>query len=74
MVVAALKSSLRATTPSGDEAKRLAEELNQIPTRPGVSMRAFRDALQDLLSTASTHQDSRTGDAFLRYLSVLAEE
>ena len=74
MVIAALNSSLRATTPSGDEAKRLAVKLNQIPSQPGVSMRAFREALQDLLSTASKHQDSRSGDAFLQYLSVLAEK
>ncbi len=73
MLIAAIKSSLRATVPSGDDAKRLAEKLNEIPAMPGVSIRAFREALQQLLSTANANHDPRSGDAFLRYLSVLSE-
>ena len=73
MVVAAMNSALRGSTPSGDEAKRLAEALNQIPAEPGVSMRAFREALQQLLATASANHDPKRGDAFLGYVSMLSD-
>lgn len=74
VVVAAMRSCLRATTPNGQDAKSLAEKLNAISTRPGVSMRAFRDALQQLLAVASANHDPRRADAFLGYLAVLAEQ
>jgi hypothetical protein len=73
MVINAIHSLLRSTTAQGEDAKRLGERLNQIPDRPGVSFRAYRDALQHLLSTAKSHQDPRSSDAFLRYLALLAQ-
>jgi hypothetical protein len=73
IVVAAIQSFLRGTTPSGDDAKELATRLSQIPQRPGISLRSFRDSLQQLLAMSNSHRDPRSGDAFLRYLAMLAE-
>jgi hypothetical protein len=36
-------------------------------------MRAYRQSLQQLLKVANTNHDPRLGDAFLRYLRMLAE-
>jgi hypothetical protein len=73
MAVSAIHSVLRSTTAQGEDARRLAERLNQISERPGVSVRAFRDSLQQLLSTAKSHQDPRSSDGFLRYLALMAQ-
>ncbi len=73
IVIAALNSTLRASTPSGDDAKRLAEQFSAISSQSDVSMKAFREALQQLLSTANQHHDPRQADAFLRYLSILSD-
>lgn len=73
IVVAALNSLLRGTTPSGDQSKLLATELEQVAQRNDVPTRAFRDTLQQILAMATSHRDPRSGDAFLRYLAMLSE-
>jgi hypothetical protein len=73
MAVSAIHSVLRSTTAQGEDAKRLAERLNRIPDRPGVSVRAYRDSLQQLLSAAKSHQDPRSSDGFLRFLALMAQ-
>lgn len=73
IVLAALKGVFRGTTPQGDDARQLAEQLLQIPSRPGVSMRAFRDSVQELLGIANANHDPMRRDAFLGYLEMLSE-
>lgn len=73
MVIAALHSVLRGTTPSGEDARRLAEQLHSISRHSEVSLRAFRDTLEQLLLTANAHHVPRNGNGFLRYLTVLSE-
>jgi hypothetical protein len=73
MAVSAIHSALRSTTAQVEDARRLAERLNQIPERPGVSVRAYRDSLQELLGVAKSHQDPRSSDGFLRYLALMAQ-
>jgi hypothetical protein len=73
IVIAALKASLNATTPSGPDARQLLQQLERIPSQSGVSLREFREAIQQLLSQATATPDSRrSNDAFLRYLVVVA--
>ena len=73
MAVNAINSALRSTTPQGEDAKRLAERLDQIPDKTGVSVRAYRDSLHQLLSVAKEHHEPGSSDAFLRYLALIAQ-
>ena len=73
IVVAALNSLLRGTTPSGDQSKLLATQLQQVAQQNEIPTRAFRETLQQILAMATSHRDPRSGDALLRYLAMLSE-
>jgi hypothetical protein len=72
IVIAAFKASLNATVPNGQDARQLLQQLERIRAESDISQRAFRDALQQLLSQALATHDPRSNDAFLRYLGVIA--
>ena len=71
-VVSAMRSCLKGTAPSGQDAAHLSSQLEKIPAQPGVELRSFRNELSSLLTLASEHHDPQHGGAFIRYLSVLA--
>jgi hypothetical protein len=74
VAVTALKTCARGDLPSKDPARTLAIKMKEVESRPGVTARAYRGALKELIEAAALHQESQkeTPDAFLAYLSILA--
>ena len=72
---AALRACLNGEVPSKEPARTLATTIESVARLPGVTVRAYRVALRDLLDAAKQHQGRRqeNPDAFLAYLSILAE-
>ena len=70
----ALKACSRGDLPSKEPARTLAIKIQQVASQPGVSARAYRVALKDLIEAAALHEGNQkeTPDAFLAYLSILA--
>lgn len=73
-VLAAINSILNSTHASLEEARRLSQQLQQIPERQNIPIKDFRKALRDILATANHHNDSLRIDAFLGYLELLSDD
>ena len=74
VAIAALKACARGDLPTKDPARTLAIKVEEVASQPGVTARAYRGALKELIEAATLHGGSQkeTPDAFLAYLSILA--
>ena len=74
VATAALKACARGDLPSKDPARELAIKIEEVASRPGVTARAYRGAIKELIQAAALHESHQkeTPDAFLAYLSILA--
>ena len=74
VATAALKACARGDVPTKDPARTLAIKIEEVARQPGVSARAYRGALKELIEAATRHEGNQkeTPDAFLAYLSILA--
>ena len=75
VATAALKACARGVLPAKDPARALAIKIEEVASEPGVTARAYRGALKELIEAATLHKGSQqeTPDAFLAYLSILAQ-
>ena len=75
VATAALKACDRGVLPAKDPTRALAIKIEEVASQPGVTARAYRGALKELIEAATLHKGSQkdTPDAFLAYLSILAE-
>jgi hypothetical protein len=75
IVSSALRACLCGDLPNKEPARSLGLKIEAVSRQPGVTARAYRGALKELSEAASLHQGSQkdSPDAFLAYLSVLAE-
>lgn len=76
VVTTALKACERGDLPSKEPARSLTLKIEAVAAMPGVTARAYRGAIKELLEAAGLHQGSQKErpDAFLAYLSILAED
>ena len=72
VVLAALRSSQKGGSPSGEDALQLANAFEQIRQKDGVTARSFRNAINQMNSILSEHQDTKKPKAFLTYLRLFA--
>ncbi len=68
-VVSALKGSLKATVPSGQHSRQLWARLDRLTHQEQVEIKAFRNAVNQMLETASSHQDPKNAHAVPRTTS-----
>ncbi|HBV65224.1 MAG TPA: hypothetical protein DEF45_19625 [Rhodopirellula sp.] len=75
VAMAALKACARGVLPTKDPTRALAMKIEEVASQPGVTARAYRGALKELIEAATLHEGSQkeTPGAFLAYLSILAE-
>ena len=74
VATAALKACARGDLPTKEPARALAIKVEEVASQPGVTARAYRGALKELIEAAAFHGGSQkeTPDAFLAYLSILS--
>lgn len=74
VATAALKACARGDLPTKDPARTLAIKIEAVASQPGVTARAYRGAIKELIEAAALHESNQkeTPDAFLAYLSILA--
>ena len=71
VAVNALRNCLRGSLPAQGSARGLSIKINDLLSHSDVSVRAFRDGLQQLIDVATQHGARDIPDAFLQFLAVI---
>lgn len=71
-VITTLRGLLRGSSPSSDEAVELCQQLENIALRDDIDRRKFRSSIENILAIAQQQRTNSVPDAFLQYLTILA--